>query len=840
MDPRGAAEPVNPPTTDPRPADEEAGCQVREPSSTSAPQAAPRRGPRDTSPAAARPPTPVDRPPAGLPGLQALAGNTAVAGLLRPGGPRGTNGTGAATGPRGPVTVARWTGPISLQSQESLLEEARKGSGNAIIQLEEKTLAGATDDERLRFIDDVNTSFAVVLRSSRALERIWRSFGDRFQAVASAHLERWHLSCVRHSGLPDNVPAARNIQDAWVRDIRAAGDRYLDTNQQFALDRLKDFGAGEAESAEPQGAPTDEQASTLSKLQTAAEGLAALRWGQQASRDTYVGYVDVLPPAGSMEDAHHYRRVKFDPEGPAPITTITRDPARPAYLYDELRETEVPLADGADPNTLAPVTPYQDVRNAYAQAEIAATATLAIFPELFALSDGQPGPATGQFAATRNASAARQQLVAGMRGLLGHIRSARPQLAPGGGLDPLDLTPIHKKLTTGGEKAASGTDWSQPFALDVATTMVRGHDVDRALRRLVLQQLAELAFLIAPVAGGLAALDVLTAGAVLTGTNVVWDANRYTALANAAATGARPGTTMVDRKSVDEAKMAAESETLALALAAFALGAAAAAAGLRAWRAGRVPPGERPPPPANNQPPPAAGTPEQPNAPRPGGTPEPNTTPRPATPPTPPDPAAAAAAAQAQAVRVAFAAEIEMDAGLLAGFSEEEVNRLRRLLPDTHPMRVTGMRNYLTEQVGRGRHSRKILGTLDELEPRERRRFLTERATSRWNPDWRGRDPSPTLDNGNLDEGWAHIEARHVIPSPAASDLFAPGTTRQQILKAATDVIERGRRVSARGQRITTFEDSMYVNGQRDAIRVTVDTADGRIITVFPVRGGGP
>jgi len=204
------------------------------------------------------------------------------------------------------------------------------------------------------------------------------------------------------------------------------------------------------------------------------------------------------------------------------------------------------------------------------------------------------------------------------------------------------------------------------------------------------------------------------------------------------------------------------------------------------------------------------------------------------------DPAADAASARARAARAAFAAEIGLDAESLEGFTEEEIVRLRQLLPDRHPNRVAGMRNYLSDQVAKGRHTRNILDTLERMDERERARFLDERASFKGEPDWRGGDPPPRLEDGNADEGWIHVERRHVTGADPGGDLFRPGTTRAQIFDAAAEVIRRGTRISPRGRRIQVFERSLYVNDQRDLIRVTVDTADGRIITVFPVRGGGP
>lgn len=68
-------------------------------------------------------------------------------------------------------------------------------------------------------------------------------------------------------------------------------------------------------------------------------------------------------------------------------------------------------------------------------------------------------------------------------------------------------------------------------------------------------------------------------------------------------------------------------------------------------------------------------------------------------------------------------------------------------------------------------------------------------------------------------------------------DLFAPGTTRAQVTRAAEDLVARGTRISDPSRRIQTFERRMKVNGVRDRVRVVVDSDDeNRVISIFPVR----
>lgn len=100
----------------------------------------------------------------------------------------------------------------------------------------------------------------------------------------------------------------------------------------------------------------------------------------------------------------------------------------------------------------------------------------------------------------------------------------------------------------------------------------------------------------------------------------------------------------------------------------------------------------------------------------------------------------------------------------------------------------------------------------------------------------------PRLETGNLNEGWTHIEARHIRGNhpDGAGDLFAPGTTRGQVLQTAEELVDRGVRISDPTRRIQTYERHLTVNGMHARYRVVVDSADGnRIITCFPVLGGG-
>ncbi|MFI9811350.1 RHS repeat-associated core domain-containing protein [Saccharothrix variisporea] len=98
---------------------------------------------------------------------------------------------------------------------------------------------------------------------------------------------------------------------------------------------------------------------------------------------------------------------------------------------------------------------------------------------------------------------------------------------------------------------------------------------------------------------------------------------------------------------------------------------------------------------------------------------------------------------------------------------------------------------------------------------------------------------TPRMEDGNSKQGWRHIEKRHIPggddPSKQGS-LFAPGTTRDQIEKAAEEMVRKGTRQSDPSPAYQVFERRMTINGLRTNYRLIVDSTDGNnIITMFPI-----
>ena len=97
----------------------------------------------------------------------------------------------------------------------------------------------------------------------------------------------------------------------------------------------------------------------------------------------------------------------------------------------------------------------------------------------------------------------------------------------------------------------------------------------------------------------------------------------------------------------------------------------------------------------------------------------------------------------------------------------------------------------------------------------------------------------PRIEDGNLREGWIHIDARHITGNHpgGAGDLFAAGTTRAQLDEVAADMVKNGKRTTDPRNRMQIFEMRKKINGQRDVIRLYVDSEDGnRVITMFPIK----
>ena len=495
----------------------------------------------------------------------------------------------------GQQVVARWAMyGFTTMSKEELISQGVGGSTVAISHLTLPDLSGVEVKDRLKMAQNITGNIYVGPLDARSLERIWTSFGGDFSKIASANLALWHTCCVRHSGLVENVKPAKDIYDAVRSDTLALAHGYLQKNGEFVEEEMKAFGISEGEGKENAPA-TAGQTAAVTALQNAAHGLQALQFAQEAARETWVGIGLSPDQTLALKGDENNKTFVFAPvayrPGEKPATTIPE-----GYFRDAKVVIGVPAAAGKEPTApvpingnadipkLVPLKDFADLDAKYAAAEARVEDTLIAYPSLFGVM-GDTSKETGAFADSSSPEAARTAMGTGFKKLKKNIETSKTDL--GGKLDPLDLTPIHHALTAGVAKGDSKVAWNQPLPKAILEDRIQNHNIDIALRQLLVAKVSEIAFLLAPFTGG-ASLAVMAAGVATAGANFAIDERRYEALSAASKTQATPGTALVKNSDVDSAHAAAEAEGIALALAAATAGAAAVSAVMKgmkeAWR----------------------------------------------------------------------------------------------------------------------------------------------------------------------------------------------------------------------------------------------------------------
>jgi hypothetical protein len=470
--------------------------------------------------------------------------------------------------------VQRWG--EENRSREQLIADGVKGDTDAIVAITD--FSTVSDVDRLTMVFYLTDQFWVGSKSELALERIWISFGPRFYEVAGANLRRWNASVSRHSKLPSKVPAADKVYSNFSKDAAAVARGYLEQNEKFATSESQRLGVAQNSQEKP------ETNAEVNALQTAATEVAKLQLAQKAARKSWVGWTEVLHPNMS-DDRHYVEPVEYVPGHRPPLADLAGLKGR-IYLHDQEEATWPELDRGRLPKLQEQVRPYDQVQKADDDVGANLTGWLIRHPALAAVVAGGPD-ATSAFASAKGAAEAKKLFRQSFEQLHKNILDSQNKLKSGD-LNPLDFTPIHEQLFAKKATAASGVDWSAPFAKEVAGRLTLDHNISRTLRTLLLQKVSELAFLLAPLTGGASLVALLAIGTIATGANLVLDAQRYEALAAAKGAGAQPGTDIVTSGAVDEAKAAMESDAFAFALAALVMGAALATKLLQAMRAARL------------------------------------------------------------------------------------------------------------------------------------------------------------------------------------------------------------------------------------------------------------
>ena len=434
------------------------------------------------------------------------------------------------------------------------IDKALGPGGTANDAKEINSFVRASDDEKVKLIELLMSDWWVGPTGEEAIERCWGSVPEgRFVAFVTDHQKLWHDSIERGAEL-EELRQYKSLQKAFKDDVLATAVGYLNTNAGVVRSEMAKFGIAEQQdgAAPP---PSEEQADKLAKLMEVAKSLAGLQESQEKTRETVVGWR--VRDASELEpDAHGEVKfkVKFDPKGKPPIDP---DPG-PA----------VPAADH-----WGPVVPYEVIKPAYDAVSKSIADITASYPSLYALARQDNSALTGGFAKAPDPRIAQEKLGTAFRLLATDITETKGKL--GKDIDPLDLVPIHEQLF-GGVIPAAGPRWKSGFAQEAAKAEVRDHKTNQALLDLLLQSGVQLAFLLAPLTGGLTLVAIMAAATVATGVKAFVSAEQYQALEQASKTAATPETALVDAKTVDHAKMVADADAAAFALTAIGLAGAMA------------------------------------------------------------------------------------------------------------------------------------------------------------------------------------------------------------------------------------------------------------------------
>lgn len=421
----------------------------------------------------------------------------------------------------------------------------------------------ATESEKLTLIQTLAYQAWVGPFDEYKIEDIWRSFGDKLAQIGSANMPLWS-HCIAVGAELDNLPQVTALQERFVQDVKNVVAGYLFHNRQVVMEEMQRLGLPAEENA-PALNPTGDQIEQTRQLQVAATAVAKLQKAQEEARTIYVGYQ--MQAAATAEDAiPAWIPVTFDPYSPPQF-----DSAPDSIFAPTVRVTTVP---------------YQQVKEKYDQASNVISAFLISYPALFALTRQGSSEATASFAGQTNANQARQQLAVAMRHVIRDIEETQRKL-DGGGLEPLDLRPIHEQLFAG-TPGGSPVRWADDLPHWAASQLVGDHEFNQALVSLGLQTAAAALFMLAPFTGG-ASLYVMLAGLAVTGTKFYLSQQQYETLAQAAGTSVTPGTELVRQHEVDTAELVRNADLIALALASLAVAGEAAVQTIGANRSPAAP-----------------------------------------------------------------------------------------------------------------------------------------------------------------------------------------------------------------------------------------------------------
>lgn len=428
-----------------------------------------------------------------------------------------------------------------------------------------RNFGAASEAEKFQLIAILLDQAVVGPFDEYALEAIWRSFGDRVIAVASAHLNTWN-ACIDCGAELEDLPQVVQIMKQFTADIRAIVADNLFRNRKFVISELQRMGLELTEEAVlTQAAP--DQANEVQDLQLAATIVAKLQKAQEDVRGKILVGYEPAPPTPA------------DPglSGMLPGST----PPLPNYIPSFFNQNKPPTFANYPLNFGEPpwkVTPYAEVKQKYDEVSAHIRFWLTAFPALYGIARQNKSEETQHFADRPDPAAARQELGTALRALIRDIEGAQVKL-DSGDLNPLDLTPVQARLFAG--TGPSGVEWQAALPNAIGKKLVEGHDFSKILIEFGFQAASQVLFLLAPLTGG-ASLFVALAGVEVLREKADRSAEEFAMLDQASKTSILPDTELVTQGQVDRAKEAMDADKAAFALAALTVAAGAVLEGAAA------------------------------------------------------------------------------------------------------------------------------------------------------------------------------------------------------------------------------------------------------------------
>lgn len=461
-------------------------------------------------------------------------------------------------------SLQRWTNPLyTTKTDEQLIRDGVDKHDLTAIRSVKNFDATHSETDKVTMIGHLVGEAWIV---SDALVRLWQSFDEStLTRLVATRGDLWAKSVKKDSDLKSTIPVVRELFKKFPDEVRSTANSYLSANLQVVRQEQIDLGLLTFENGNSPEPMTPDRTRKIEQMQAASAAVAALQTAQEAARHIRVGW--------SSEPA------KGEPGLDLVWTEEEFSPYRPP------QQEEQPPGYGHQPRT--PHQPYTAVKGKYDDASAKIAHLIEAFPALYAVSRLDSSEQSSKFAKIKDPATARKALGRGLDGLVSDIKGAQKQLQPGGQLDPLDLVPVHRRLTSGAksEGGSTVTDWKSPLASWVAEEAAKDHDFDTALKALALDLAIQASFLLAPFTGGASMLFVALGAAAQAGKTAM-AVDKAEALAQAARTSVTPNTELVTGAQVDTAQMTADAERVALALAALAVGAEGVSATIRAMSAG--------------------------------------------------------------------------------------------------------------------------------------------------------------------------------------------------------------------------------------------------------------